>query len=300
MSNELAVVQTNSVTREELLDYIRLNQMTISSERKELLLKVCELNGLNPFKKEVYFTPFYNSKSQQMDVELVTAYQVYLQRAELSGHLDGWEVSSELDDKGIPIRATVTIYRNDWTHPFVHSVLFSEFAKYGKDGKLSSTWEKMSDFMLRKVAIAQGFRMAFPFELGAIPYTQEEMADIESRQPPIATQQPPVMPRQEKQEQIKPSQDDINANNILLESIANIESIKYIAEKYIGNITEFTENDFTKKIKPDLIEFVNNQRKTGIFKDVDKITWADKKKEFGGLDKTATCGDYIGFIGSLL
>ena len=38
-------------------------------------------------------------------------------------------------------------------------------------------WEKMGRFMLRKVAIAQAFRLAFPDELGGMPYTADELPE---------------------------------------------------------------------------------------------------------------------------
>jgi len=39
----------------------------------------------------------------------------------------------------------------------------------------SPTWQKMPRFMLRKVAIAQGFRLAFPEETAELPYEEAEM-----------------------------------------------------------------------------------------------------------------------------
>ena len=36
----------------------------------------------------------------------------------------------------------------------------------------------MPEFMIKKVCIGQGFRLAFPNELGGLPYLQEEIEGI--------------------------------------------------------------------------------------------------------------------------
>jgi hypothetical protein len=66
------------------------------------------------------------------------------------------------------LKAWVRIYRKDWEKPFYWEVVLSEF------DKKQATWKAIPTFMGRKVAIAQGFRLCFPDELGGMPYTQEE------------------------------------------------------------------------------------------------------------------------------
>ena len=41
----------------------------------------------------------------------------------------------------------------------------------------------MPEFMIKKVCIGQGFRLAFPNELGGLPYLQEELDMVEEPQP---------------------------------------------------------------------------------------------------------------------
>ena len=131
-----------------------------------LFCDACKANGLDPRKREAYFVKYGNSKGQ-----IITGYQTYLKRAELSGKLNGWDVKLTKAG-GKPTEAVLTIYRKDWEKPFVWSVDADEF------NKQQSTWSAMPGFMLKKVAIAQGFRIAFPDELGGLPYTNEEVASF--------------------------------------------------------------------------------------------------------------------------
>ena len=44
-----------------------------------------------------------------------------------------------------------------------------------KTGEPNAIWRKMPSFMVRKVAIAQAFRLCFSDEFGGMPYTNDEM-----------------------------------------------------------------------------------------------------------------------------
>lgn len=129
-------------------------------------IELCQSFSLNPFKRECYAIPFGDK------FNIITGYEVYIKRAERTGKLDGWNVEIEGENKS-GLRATITIYRKDWKMPFKHTVLFSECSQN------SSIWHKMPSFMLKKVAIAQGFRLCFPDELGGMPYTSDELPEIE-------------------------------------------------------------------------------------------------------------------------
>jgi len=139
---------------------------------KELLLalNIIKSYGLNPFKKEVHIIKYGNSPAS-----IIVGYEVYLKRAERTGKLDGWRVWIEKDDIGE--KAVVEIKRKDWSQPFRWEVYRHEV------DKKQSTWKQMPIFMLKKVAIAQAFRICFPDELGGLPYTKEEHDIIEQSQP---------------------------------------------------------------------------------------------------------------------
>jgi len=70
--------------------------------------------------------------------------------------------------------------------PVVWHVLASEF----NSGQ--ANWLKMPTFMLKKVAMGQGFRLAFPEYLSGMPYLAEEISNEVEPGTPIVPEQPPV------------------------------------------------------------------------------------------------------------
>ena len=127
-----------------------------------MFMGIAKSYGLNPMKREIHFVKYGTSPAS-----IIVGYETYLKRAERTGKLDGWKCSIEKDDIGE--KAVIEIKRKDQTMPIRWEVYRKEFDKG------QSTWKTMPTFMLKKVAIAQGFRMAFPDDLGGMPYIPEEM-----------------------------------------------------------------------------------------------------------------------------
>jgi len=129
-----------------------------------LFMNIAKSYGLNPFKREIHFV-----KYGQSPASIIVGYETYIKRADATGKLDGWR--AWIEDKGKPDeRAVIQIKRKDFSDPFIWEVYRHEF-----DTK-QANWNRMPAFMLKKVAIAQGFRLAFPSELGGLPYTKEELS----------------------------------------------------------------------------------------------------------------------------
>lgn len=155
------------ITRED----IRKHFCPLATDQEVAMgLVIVKSLKLNPFLREVHFIK-YDIKSK---MAIVVGYEVYLKRAERTGKLNGWTAGINTAEN----YAWVKIYRKDWKEPFEWTVNLTEF------NKKQSTWNQMPSFMGRKVAIAQGFRLCFPDELGGLPYTEEEhqVYDIESKE----------------------------------------------------------------------------------------------------------------------
>lgn len=157
---------------EQFLQIANVGQ-NLPANKRQQFIEIAQAYGLNPFKREIYCVGYGDRTS------IITGYEVYIKRAERSGLLNGWEV--EIGGKMPEITATIRIWRKDWDKPFTHTVYFEEAAQYTKDNKLNSVWSKMPRFMLRKVAIAQGFRLCFSDELGGMPYTADELPEAEKQ-----------------------------------------------------------------------------------------------------------------------
>lgn len=172
MENEIIKSENTTSDYEKMaIDYLRGMGMTLPAKYENQFIEMCKAFGLNPYKRECYAVGYGDNWN------IITGYEVYIKRAERTGKLDGW--SCKVEGTGSEMKAVITIYRKDWKEPFVHYVLFDEAVQRKKDGGVTSVWQKMPSFMLRKVAIAQGFRLCFPDELGGLPYTSDEVVQEE-------------------------------------------------------------------------------------------------------------------------
>lgn len=180
MENVITDVSVDEIER--FLTTSGLAAQLSESERAQFV-ETARQFGLNPFKREIYCTVYGEGKYRKFSI--VTGYGVYIKRAERTGKLDGWNVRMSADGKV----ATITIHRKDWSHPFEHEVYYEEAVQkaYGKDGsqRPNAVWQKMPRFMLKKVAIGQGFRLCFADEFGGMPYEESEMPQGDAPKPEL-------------------------------------------------------------------------------------------------------------------
>jgi phage recombination protein Bet len=163
------------IKKETILEYLKAFGFTktLSEAEQNQFIQTALAGNLDPFKRELHIAVYGEGENRK--VSILTGYQVYLKRAERTGNLDGWRAWLEGD--GPQMKAVVEIFRKDWTHSFTHEVYWEEAVQKRKDGNPTQFWAKQPRFQLRKVAIAQGFRLAFPDELGSLPYETAELPD---------------------------------------------------------------------------------------------------------------------------
>ena len=168
------------VTEKDIVTYMEAFSIAgqLDQREKRQFIEVATAYGLNPFKREIYCVAYGEGDKRKLSI--ITGYEVYIKRAERSGKLSGWEVRTE--GKGEDMKAVLTIWRKDWSHPFTHEALFNEcvqtkYDNYKKAVVPTHFWAKMPALMLKKVCISQGFRLAFPDELGGMPYTADELPE---------------------------------------------------------------------------------------------------------------------------
>ena len=172
MKNE--IVENEQINDKILVEYLDVMGITPKLEEKEKsqFLNIAKICKLNPFKREIYCTVYGEGQYKQFSI--LTGYEVYIKRAERSGQLDGWSATTSGSVASGDLKAIVTIYRKDRQHPFIWEVLYDECVQKTKQGVVTKFWEK-ANFMTKKVAISQGFRLCFSDELGSMPYTSDEM-----------------------------------------------------------------------------------------------------------------------------
>ena len=173
MGADLEKVETSivkAVDEKTIRDFLFSSATKLNDKQQNMFLQMAIRHNLDPFKREIYAIAYGNEFS------IVTGYEVYIKRAEKTGNLAGWHC--ENTEEG----ATITIHRKDWDEPFVWEATYAEFDKG------QSSWKKMPKFMIKKVCIGQGFRLAFSEDLGGMPYLREEMEGAK----PFDNKKPPV------------------------------------------------------------------------------------------------------------
>ena len=171
MADQTLTVSEPAVSTEMLMGYAKafgLAEELTDSELQQYL-GVAQAFGLNPFKRELHVRVLNTKRGRKLN--LITGYEVYLKRAERTGLLDGWKVEISGTRKESSLRATVTIHRKDWREPLEWTAFWMECRQDTR------VWERMPAFMTKKVAIAQGFRLAFSEDIGGMPYTSDEMPE---------------------------------------------------------------------------------------------------------------------------
>ncbi len=170
------------VDRKQLAKFLDLfGAKDIPQDEREKFVEICIINQLNPFKREAYITSYGQGDRKQFS--FITGYEVYIKRAELSGRLNGWGVTTIGSVKDNSLKAIITIHRKDFSYPFVHEVYYYEYVQRTREGYPNKFWAEKPVTMIKKVAISHGFRLCFNEILGGLPYTSEELYETELIEP---------------------------------------------------------------------------------------------------------------------
>ena len=148
----------------------------ITDQEALMFISLCKYQHLNPFLKEAYLIKFGNSPAQQ-----IVSKEAFMKRAEQNPHFKGMQAgcivvrnNEVIETKGafvLPkddlVGGWATVKRDDRDVPITVQISFNEFSKG------QSTWKSMPANMIRKTAIVNALREAFPNDLGAM-YTEED------------------------------------------------------------------------------------------------------------------------------
>ncbi|MFN4132069.1 MAG: phage recombination protein Bet [Caldimicrobium sp.] len=168
MEREKELMVKEDMIEKAVIEYLKIVGQRIPESYAKQFIQICKAFQLNPFKREIYLIPYGNN------VNIIVGYETYLKRAERSGKLSGWCVWTEGSVEDGTLKAIIEIKRKDWEMPFRHEVFYKEYKRE------TQIWKEKPYTMIKKVAIAQGFRLAFPEEVSGLPYTQEEMSENEN------------------------------------------------------------------------------------------------------------------------
>ncbi|KMT62691.1 phage recombination protein Bet [Paenilisteria newyorkensis] len=196
MSNEIAersvVYEVNGedvkLSSNIIKKYLVSGNAEVSDQEVTMFLQLCRYQKLNPFLREAYLVKFKGSPAQ-----IITSKEAFMKRAEAHPEYNGLKAGIIVDrdgemmdlegaiklEKDKLLGGWAQIYRRDRENPVTVKISLGEFSKG------QSTWKTMPLNMIRKTAIVNAMREAFPDTLGSM-YTEEESAtnvtapDIES------------------------------------------------------------------------------------------------------------------------
>lgn len=211
MSNEIMEPQTvkYAVNGQEvklspnaIRKYLVRGNKEVTDQEVMMFLSLCKYQQLNPFLNEAYLVKF------NQDAQIIVGKEAFMKRAENHPKYGGFKAGILVERNGeiVEIEGSVKldndkliggwaeVYRNDRKVPVKARIAFSEF------NKGQSTWKVMPMLMIRKTAIVNALREAFPDTLGAM-YTEEEtvgnVSEVQTEIKQNANQQLIDIPKQE-------------------------------------------------------------------------------------------------------
>lgn len=148
------------------IEYLNnMGMAQIEKRHQNQFLEMCTTFKLNPFSRDVYAVAYKDK------FNIIVGFEVYLRRASESGKLAGWKAWTTGSKENKDLKGCIEIQRKDFSTPFYHEVDFDEY------NTNQSLWQTKPKTMIKKVAMAQGFRLCFPEQLSGIGYTADELPE---------------------------------------------------------------------------------------------------------------------------
>ncbi|WP_051575186.1 phage recombination protein Bet [Sporolactobacillus terrae] len=175
--------ETVKLTANMIAQYLVRGDAQVTSQEIVMFMNLCKFQKLNPFLNEAYLVKFNGAPAQ-----IITSKEAFMKRAEANEHYSGLEAGIIVERGGelvniegaikLPtdklIGGWAKVHRDDRNVPTTVQISLSEFTKG------QATWNKMPMNMIRKTAIVNAMREAFPGTLGSM-YTQEESDESERK-----------------------------------------------------------------------------------------------------------------------
>jgi phage recombination protein Bet len=259
MSQQLVTTNSHVVVLNEdiIKKYICPNA---TQQEIYMFLQLCKAQNLNPFLREAYLIKYGTAPATQ-----VIGKDTFLKRARSITAYRGFKAGvTVISNKSVVYReggiiipgeeligGWAEVYRSDTDVPNRSEVAFSEYVAKKSDGTINQQWTNKPATMIRKVAVAQAHREAFPDQFEGM-YSPEEMGvevdDIEYKTDKTAAgYKPPVDPPQEKQSE--PTGETLTVN-FIPKGVSQTEGVnkttkkpfkKFIIEGPDGEYNTFSE-----------------------------------------------------------
>lgn len=225
--NRIATPQQQQAPRESVTEYkcgdetIRLSPATVrrylvngsgevTDQEVAMFIGLCKYQHLNPFLREAYLIKYGNQPAT-----IVAGKEAITKRAmrnetflgQQAGVVIHHEETGELEYRTgsllIPgeklVGGWAKVFVKGYNEPIEAAVSFDEYVGRKSDGSINGQWSKKPATMIRKVALVQALREAFPEDLGGMYASEEVGADDSAVIAPVTPQEPQEQPPQPEQ-----------------------------------------------------------------------------------------------------
>lgn len=189
--------------------YLVSGRGRVSDQELIMFMKLCQYQRLNPFLRDAYLIKYTDNEPATM----VTGKDTFTKRAEKNEKYDGFEAGIYVAKDGKIEKRTgsmhingeeivggwARVHRKDRSVPVEVSVSMDEYMGRKKDGTPNRQWSRMPGTMIRKVALVQALREAFPADFQGL-YDSAEMSHIDGAQ---LEEESPIQPVQEEVEDVE-------------------------------------------------------------------------------------------------
>lgn len=179
---------------ETIRKYLVNGDGTVTDQEIMMFISLCRYQRLNPFLKEAYLIKYGNSTP----ATIVAGKDVFTKRAQHNPKFAGMQAGVTVLHNGeileregalvLPDEELVggwaKVFIKDYTQPVYAGASFLEYAGKKKDGSLNSQWAVKPATMIRKVALVQALREAFPDNYEGL-YSPEEISEANNLMPEI-------------------------------------------------------------------------------------------------------------------
>lgn len=208
-------------------NYLVAGDGRISDEEAIMFLNLCKYAKLNPFLREAYLVK-YGSKPATM----IVGKDVFLKRAYHNDKFKGFEAGVVIVDKNgkmierqgslLLLNETLVggwakVYINGFDIPIMAMVSYNEYVGKKGDGTANSMWSGKPATMIRKVALSQALREAFPDSYSGLYTAEETQIDEEKLNNAVINVEEVI--KKEESEVVKTEIIETTANRLEFEEI---------------------------------------------------------------------------------
>lgn len=200
-----AGTETVSLSMQDIKNYLVSGGGAITDSEAYMFLNLCRHQHLNPFLREAYCIKYGNNPAQ-----MVVGKDTFIKRARHRKDFDGFKAGvliqtkdGEIIEREGSFRAPgenllggwAKVYIKGMSTPYYAAVEWGEYVQL-KDGRPNKMWASKPTTMIRKVALSQALREAFPDDMGGL-YEPEEINTVDMDDLP---EEPIPMPKKEQNE----------------------------------------------------------------------------------------------------